>query len=144
MEVEEKQYRSDTAKRLAQSSTNSERVVWGLRHRNRRRLCRIRTRRLNIRRRRRLIEARRQTKAALDIDLEVHPVLALDSIAGVGEVVVGTLYGQRNGDGQRLAETPSAAVVYECTVIGIISGAVPVGGQVVSLDHGLIRIGVEN
>ncbi|KAF7844703.1 uncharacterized protein G2W53_001608 [Senna tora] len=129
----------------AQVSTSRERgVARGLRHCNRRRISRIRTRRLNVRRRRRLVEARRQAEAVLDVDLEGHPALALNAIVAVGEVVVWTFYGQRNGDGQRLAETIGAAVVDEGAVIGVIGGAVPVRGHIVSLNHGLVRIRVEN
>lgn len=71
-------------------------------------------------------------------------MLALDAVSGVREVVVGALDGQRNGDGQRLAEISNAAVVLEGTVVGIIGGATPESGLVVSLNHGLIRVGVEN
>ena len=91
-----------------------------------------------------MVEAWRQPEAVLNIDLESETVLALNTVFRVGEVVVRAFDGQRNGNGQRLAETRAAAVVLEGCVVRFIHGAAQVCGLVVSLNHGLIRIGVEN
>lgn len=105
-----------------------------LRHRDRRRLSGVGTRRLLVRRRRRLVETRRQAEAAL----------ALHTVAGVGEEVVRSNYGQRNNDGQRFAETTASAVVHEGSIVGIIGGAVQIGRLVVCLNHRLVRVRIEN
>lgn len=71
-------------------------------------------------------------------------MLALHAIAGVGEKVVLSNYCQRHGDGQRFAETTATAVVHEGTIVGIVSGAVQIGRLVVSLNHRLVGVRIEN
>jgi len=99
------------------------------------------SRRLDVGRRRRLVEAGRQAEAMLNLDLEGHATLALDTVVGVGEVVVVALDDQRNCYGQRLLELLVAPVVLERVVV---HGAAQVGGVVGGLDHRHVRIRIEN
>jgi len=143
--LQQHQRRSETVNREAHVSAARERAASGrLRHRNRRRLSGVGTGRLLVRRRRRLVEARRQAGALLDLDLEGQAALALHAVAGVGEEVVWSNYGQRHGDGQRFAETTASAAVHEGTVVGIVGGAVQIGRLVVSLNHSLVGVRIEN
>lgn len=80
----------------------------------------------------------------LDVDFEGQAVLALHAVAGVGEKVIWSNYGQRHGDGQRFAETTSTAAVHEGTIVAIVGGAVQIGRLVVSLNHRLVGVRIEN
>lgn len=72
-------------------------------------------------------------------------MLALGPVVGVGEEVVRTHFGERNGDGLRLTEVGGARVEDESVVIGgVVGRAAAVGGGVVGLHHRLVRVGVEN
>jgi len=139
------QRRNEAVNNHAHVGTGRERAAAGrLCHRDRRRLSGIGTRRLLVRRRRRLVETRRQAETAQDGDLERQAVLALHAVAGVGEEVIRSNYGQRHSNGQRFAETTASAVVHEGSVVGIIGGAVQIGRLVVSLNHRLVRVRIEN
>jgi len=81
------------------------------------------SRRLDVGRRRRLVEAGRQAEAMLNLDLEGHATLA------------------RNCYGQRLLELLVAPVVLERVVV---HGAGQVGGVVGGLDHRHVRTRIEN
>jgi len=143
--LQQKQRRSESVNREAHVNAVRERAASGrLRHYNRRRLSGVGTGRLLVRRRRRLVEARRQAGALLDIDLEGQTALALHAVAGVGEEVVWSNYSQRYGNGQRCAETTASAAVHEGTVVAILGGAVQIGRLVVSLNHRLIGVRIEN
>jgi hypothetical protein len=81
----------------------------------------------------------------VNLDLEVHASLALDTVVGIGEVVVDALDGQRNRYGQRLPELRVAPVVLgRIVVLSVVNGAAQVGGVVVGLDHRRVRIRIEN
>lgn len=111
----------------------------------RRRLSGAGSRRLDVGRRRRLVEAGRQAEAMVNLDLEGHATLALDTVFGVGEVVVGSLDDQWNRYGQRLLELLVAPVVLErVVVLRVVNGAAQVGGVVGGLDHRHVRIRIEN
>ena len=112
---------------------------------DRRKLSRVGIRWLDVRWRRWLVEVWRQTEAVIDLDLEGHAALALSTVVGVGEVVVGTRDCQRHRHGQRFLELVLAAVVLvRITVLRFVHGAVPVYGFVVGLDHRRVRNRNEN
>ncbi|KAL6992866.1 hypothetical protein U1Q18_010986, partial [Sarracenia purpurea var. burkii] len=53
--------------------------------------------RCRIRRRRRLVEARGKAEIVIPDNLERHPLLALDAIVGVVEVIVRSFNGKSGG-----------------------------------------------
>lgn len=81
----------------------------------------------------------------MNLDLEGHATLALDTVVGIREVVVDALEGQRDRYGQRLPELLVAPVVLDrVVVLRVVRGATLVGGVVGGLDHRRVRIRIEN
>lgn len=79
------------------------------------------------------------------LDLKRHALLALYAVAGARVVVIGTLDGQRHRDSQRLAEVlASSAVLKRVIIRRVVHCAALEGRLVVRLNHGLVRIGIEN
>lgn len=88
-----------------------------------------------------MVEDRRQPEPLVDLDREGHALLALLAVAGSGEVVGGTLEGQRYRDGLRLPERIAAAAVLERVVVRC---AATVCRFVVGFNHRLVCACVED